>query len=294
MKSRLKSLPIILMLLISFGIVFLGVGYGAALPEEEGVYRVNLSPPLRSVYPGEEITFQITTFLDKYKPPKPGEPPKPLSPGDWVYIGDVPLRFEIKDETGALIDLDIPQDLRTDDHGSLEITFKAPEKEGKYTMTIFAVIEGKECSDSGALTVSSEERPPLPTPIPGIQLELFNLHVFTNGTVSFNIRLHEYESQVLEEVRVNDLRYSWSDGSPEDATILRDETRTWRRNVGSFNPGERVHVVVRATDESGGGYAVVETPPTPTPVPTPTPTTPTPTPTPQPGWIGCRETFVYL
>jgi hypothetical protein len=103
-------------------------------------------------------------------------------------------------------------------------------------------------------TPTPEPEPePLPMPIPGIQLEMLNLQVWINGTVSFDGRLHEYESQILEEVEVNDHQYSWSDGSIENATILRDETGTWRRDTGSFEPGESVHVTVRATNESGSG-----------------------------------------
>lgn len=59
--------------------------------------------------PGEEVSAQITTSLDRYKPPEPGQPPPPLSPGDWVYIGNVPLRFEVMNEAGNTVDLDIPQ-----------------------------------------------------------------------------------------------------------------------------------------------------------------------------------------
>jgi len=265
MKKRVTVIDL-LILLFYMGVAWMGTScIGAA--EEEGVYRVNLLVlTAGGVTPGEEVTVQVETFLDKYKPPAPGEPPKPLSPGDWVFIGGVPLRFEVRDEDGGLVGLNMSQALRTDDNGSMETTFKAPEKEGDYTMTVYALMESNECSDWDRFTVSTEEQP-LPTPIPGIQLELLNLKVWTNGTVSLDVRLHEYESQTLEEVQVNERRFSWSDGSTENATIRRGETRRWRRDVGSFNEGEAVRVVVGATNESGSADAVAEVPPTP-PVPT--------------------------
>jgi len=135
----------------------------------EGVYRVDMSVlTMEWAYPGEEVTVQLITMLDKYKPPAPGEPPGPWSPGDWVFIGNVSLTFEVRDEAGNPVDVKIPDDLRTDDTGHLEFTFEAPEKEGDYVVIVYAVIEGTECQDSETLKVSSEIRPsPGPTPAPG-------------------------------------------------------------------------------------------------------------------------------
>lgn len=100
--------------------------------------------------------------------------------------------------------------------------------------------------------------PPLPTPIPGIQLYVQNLTVWTNGTVSFKVTLYEYESGVLKAVSVNNTRYSWSDGSSESADMLKGETRNWSMDVGSFNEGDIVHVVVEATPEWGSDQAIAQ------------------------------------
>jgi len=89
-----------------------------------------------------------------------------------------------------------------------------------------------------------------------------NLTVWTNGTISFKITLYEYETGMFEAVLVNDIRFSWSDGSSENATILKDQTKTWRLDVGSFNEGEVVHIVVAATPELGSKHAITESPPT--------------------------------
>jgi len=165
MRRRFLGERFLLTILILLICVNVGINVGFA--ETEGKYRVELVlPTTGSVYPNERLTAQITTFLDKYKPPEPGQPPPPLSPEDWVYIGNVTVRFEVKDEAGNTVDLNIPQGLKTDDKGWLQISFNAPSREGKYTVTAYAVIEGVECSDSEPILVSKEERPSVPTPTP--------------------------------------------------------------------------------------------------------------------------------
>jgi len=160
-----RFLPTILVFLVC---VSFGINTGFA--ETEGKYRVELIVPTAGwVYPTEEMTAQISTFLDKTKPPEPGQPPPPLNPEDWIFIGNVPLRFEVKDDVGNVVDLGVPPNLSTSDDGFLEISFRAPSREGKYAMTVFAVIEGVECSDSEEFTVSKEERvvpTVVPTPTP--------------------------------------------------------------------------------------------------------------------------------
>jgi len=170
-----RFLPTILILWIC---VNFGINSGFA--ETEGKYRVELVV-MPWVRPNEEMTVQITTFLDKYKPPEPGQPPPPLSPEDWVYIGNVTVRFEVRDEAGNTVDLNIPQGLRTNDNGTLEITFNAPSREGKYTITAYTVIEGVECSDSHEVMVSTEEQvapTPVPTPTPQPITNLFGTQLF--------------------------------------------------------------------------------------------------------------------
>ena len=131
------------------------------------------------------------------------------------------------------------------------------------SLIIIAVIVGiyflPPYSSSPTSTPTPTPSSPLPTPIPGIQLQVQNLTVWTSGTVSFKVILYEYESGLLEAVSVNDTRYSWADGSSEDAVIFRGETKTWRLDVGSFNKGDVVHVVVEASPEWGSGSATVET-----------------------------------
>jgi len=154
-------------------LICVNVRINSGFAETEGKYRVELIVPTAGwVYPIEEMTAQISTFLDKTKPPELGQPPPPLSPEDWVCIGNVTVRFEVKDEAGNTVDLNIPQGLKTNDKGWLQISFNAPSREGKYAMTVFAVIEGVECSDSEEFTVSEEERvvpTVVPTPTPTLQ-----------------------------------------------------------------------------------------------------------------------------
>jgi hypothetical protein len=168
----LKPLPTFLILVVCIGTAWTEMLHRAEA-EEERVYRVNISVlTLGWANPSEEITAQVITFLDKQKPPGPGETPQPFSPEDWIFIGNVSLRFEIRDEDGAIVDINVSQSLRTDDNGFLEMNFTAPEKEGKYTITVNALIEGNEYYDSEEFTVSAKEHviPTItPTPSPNVR-----------------------------------------------------------------------------------------------------------------------------
>jgi len=97
--------------------------------------------------------------------------------------------------------------------------------------------------------------------IPEFQLDVNNLTALTDGQVSFNVSLNEGDSGTLEAVLLNDTRYSWSDGSQEDPTILKGETKHWSLNIGSLNNGSNIQVVVEATPESGNSSVTVESPP---------------------------------
>lgn len=100
--------------------------------------------------------------------------------------------------------------------------------------------------------------PPVRTSIPGIQLRAQNLAAWTDGTVSFRVALYEYESGVLKAVSVNSTHYLWSDGSSEKADILKGETRNWKLDVGSFNEGDIIHVIVEVAPEWGSDEATVQ------------------------------------
>ena len=95
---------------------------------------------------------------------------------------------------------------------------------------------------------------------PEFQLDVTSLTALTDGQVSFNVSLTEGESGTLEAVLVNGTRYSWSDGSQEDPTILKGEIKYWSMNVGSLINGSTIQVVVEATPESGSSSVTVEAP----------------------------------
>ena len=97
--------------------------------------------------------------------------------------------------------------------------------------------------------------------LPNSQLAVNSLMALTDGHVSFNVFLHEGASAILEAVVLNDTRYSWSDGSHEDQTILNGETKPWSINIGSLQKGSTMQVVVEATPASGNSSVTVESPP---------------------------------
>lgn len=102
--------------------------------------------------------------------------------------------------------------------------------------------------------------PPQPQ-VPDSQLEVNSLKALTDGQVSFNVTLNEGESEVLEDVVLNNTRYSWSDGSQDDPTISKGETKNWSINIGSLQNGSNLQVVVEAPSASGNSTVTVEQPP---------------------------------
>ncbi len=109
----------------------------------------------------------------------------------------------------------------------------------------------------GAIHVFS----PPPSQVPDSQLEVNSLKALTDGQVSFNVTLSEGESEVLEGVVLNDTYYSWSDGSQDDPTIYKGETKNWSINVGSLQNGTNLQVIVEAPSASGNSSVTVELPP---------------------------------
>ena len=110
---------------------------------------------------------------------------------------------------------------------------------------------------------SHSPTPTPPTPIPGVQLQVNHLSASSNGTVSFDVSLCEYDSGVLEAVFINETWYSWSEGSTENTTILKGQTKHWSKNLGSLNPGTQIQVTVQATPQWGNGTTTVDQPPSP-------------------------------
>jgi hypothetical protein len=110
---------------------------------------------------------------------------------------------------------------------------------------------------------SPSPTPSPPTPIPGVQLQVNHLFASSNGTVSFDVSLYEYDSGVLEAVFINETRYSWSEGSSENTTIVKGQTKHWSKDFGSLNPGTQIQVTVQATPEWGSATTTVDQSPAP-------------------------------
>ena len=118
---------------------------------EESIYKVDFSVQIQKwAYPGEEVTVQGVTVLEKSEAP---------ASVNWTYVSGVPVTFEIKDADGNTTMLNLPQDLSSDTIGRFQFTFHAPAKEGNYTMIARAVIEGNATQASRIFAVSSEQKP---------------------------------------------------------------------------------------------------------------------------------------
>jgi hypothetical protein len=92
---------------------------------------------------------------------------------------------------------------------------------------------------------------------PGNQLVVNNLSTFPDGQVSFNVTLDDYESSIIEGVIVNGERYSWSDGSQEDPSISKNETKQWSVDIGNFEENHEIQIVVETSTGSTSANATV-------------------------------------
>jgi hypothetical protein len=99
---------------------------------------------------------------------------------------------------------------------------------------------------------------PSPSHVPDSQLEISSLKALTDGQVSFNVSLSEGESEILEGVVLNGTHYSWSDGSQDDPTIHKGETKNWSINVGNLQNGTSLQVIVEAPPAAGSNSVIVE------------------------------------
>lgn len=95
------------------------------------------------------------------------------------------------------------------------------------------------------------------------QLKVNNLLAFSDGTVSLNITLYDCESGFVEAVMINGTSYLWSDGSVENGTILKGQTKSWVKNIGSLTPGNIIEVALKGSFDSSSGTVTVDQPPIP-------------------------------
>jgi hypothetical protein len=86
-----------------------------------------------------------------------------------------------------------------------------------------------------------------------------NLKAQTDGQISFNVTLNDYESSTIEGVVVNGQRYSWSHGSKEDSTILKGETKQWSIDIGTIEKDNEIQIVLEANALSVSSNTTVET-----------------------------------
>ena len=95
---------------------------------------------------------------------------------------------------------------------------------------------------------------------PNDNLKLNNLLALPNGLVSFNVTLDDQESGIIESVFVNGEYYSWEDGSQEEPTIQKNETKEWTIDVGAFEEDHEVQVVIESSTGSASANATVASP----------------------------------
>jgi len=101
------------------------------------------------------------------------------------------------------------------------------------------------------------------SPISFGQLKINNLSASTEGIVSLNVTLYDYDSAVVDAVIINGTSYLWDEGSAQNSTVLKGQTKSWSKNIGGLNPGDRIQVKLQAIPETAIETATVNQLPSP-------------------------------
>jgi hypothetical protein len=113
-------------------------------------------------------------------------------------------------------------------------------------------------------TDSHQDQTEPPTcPVTGGELKINNLAASLSGNVSLDVTLYEGDSGPVEAVIINGTSYSWSEGSSENSTILKGQTKSWSKNIGGLNADDTVKVTIQASPNNATGTTNVNPLPNP-------------------------------
>ena len=97
----------------------------------------------------------------------------------------------------------------------------------------------------------------LANPTPPDPLIINNLKAQADGQISFNVTVKDHESSMIEKVVINGESYSWSHGSIENSTILKDDTKQWSIDIGTIEEDAEIQVIVETNEGSASVNATV-------------------------------------
>ena len=95
---------------------------------------------------------------------------------------------------------------------------------------------------------------------PNRGLLIENLVASSDGTVTFDVKTLDENSNSIEAVVVNNKTFYWSDGSQEDSILQENETKKWQIALGEFEKDEVIQIVVKTTWGSTSANTTVVTP----------------------------------
>ena len=101
-----------------------------------------------------------------------------------------------------------------------------------------------------------QDEPPV-SPINFGDLKINRLTAYSNGNVSFEVTFQNGDSIIIEAVIINGTSYPWSEGSSENSTILKEQTKRWCTNVGSLTSDAKIEVALQTSLEKVNAYATV-------------------------------------
>ncbi len=124
-------------------------------------------------------------------------------------------------------------------------------------LTLIAIILMSVVIGSGFYisTLKDDKQPTLSS-----QLTVNNLSAISNGTVTFQATLKEGNMSIIEAVFVNGTKYLWSEGSTQNSTILKGQSKTWTKNIENLIEGNAISVLLDATPKSANNTTIITKP----------------------------------
>jgi len=98
------------------------------------------------------------------------------------------------------------------------------------------------------------------SPISVGTLKINNLIASSDGVVSLDVTLYNCDSGIVEAVIINGTSYLWSEGCLDNGTILKGQTKSWSKNIGSLNLGDKIEVTLQATSNKTSETVTVSQP----------------------------------
>ena len=141
---------------------------------------------------------------------------------------------------------------------------KTPILVGALGLVLVGLIIGVSFYYASLLTPGDSHQDNMEPPTNSVgQLKINNLAASSNGAVTLEVTLYDGDSGTIEAVIINGTSYQWSEGSSENSTILKGQTKSWSKNIGNLSAGAKIEVTLQASPDKTSETTTVNPSPSP-------------------------------